>query len=207
MMTVFMGWMRWQKSVDRMVPKFLRSWPMRAGVTERLRMVHPLLLFLQKDRWIQKIMCVPWIDRIWMRWKPIMQTVPCAANMRDFAWWWSTVPIRISWPSGCHRLPMCGQMNMAVHLRTGVDTHWKCWRQWEKLSVKIWSLRCEFLLWKVFRAAWNLRNLWHLWKKRRSMWISSMCLRVRFFICRPVIVYRLISVNLTNRWMWIMQQK
>ena len=31
-----------------------------------------------------------------------------------------------------------------------------------ELSVKIWSLRCEFLLWKVFRAAWNLRNLWHL---------------------------------------------
>ena len=36
-------------------------------------------------------------------------------------------------------------------------------------------------------------------KKPRSMWISSMCLRVRFFICRPVIVYRLISANLTNR--------
>ena len=35
---------------DKMVPKFLRSWPMRAGATERLRMVHPLLLFLQKDR-------------------------------------------------------------------------------------------------------------------------------------------------------------
>ena len=36
-------------------------------------------------------------------------------------------------------------------------------------------------------------------KEARSMWISSMCLKVRFFICRRVIVYRHIFVNLTNR--------